>query len=236
MGVFSLRIAGRVATLVFIHGKNYFAGCALLDSACPLRREQSIERGGDSFEVWPDMATPKKPGAQRGRPPQDFWTDPHRYAIAIALGLQQIGLSERRSFNLVAALLLGKKVDEHLTLPRRKPGVGTTPAGRLATYERVRHLITTSASFGSFHSTLKKKARRISDDAARLWLAANAQGIAAFLSTGYLLGYDLEQLVGHVAVCADRAVADTLPVQFLDALTFDPQYIPQVNAPDGAYK
>jgi hypothetical protein len=179
------------------------------------------------------MATAKKPGAQRGRPPQDFARDPHRYAIAIALGLQQIGLNERQSFGLVAAFLLGKKVDEHLTLPRRKPGVGTMPGGRLAAYERAWHLNSISASFGSFRSTLKKKARRISDDAARLWLAANAQGIAVFLSTGYLLGYDLEQLVGHVVVCADRAVAGTLPVQFLDALTFDPlpQLLPRVISP-----
>jgi hypothetical protein len=186
------------------------------------------------------MATPRQLNATRGRPPQDFFADPHRYAIAIALGLQQLGQSERRSFDLVAALLLGKKIEERPALPRRKPGVGLMPAGRLATYDRARtqHMITTSASFRSFGSTLKKKARRISrdnDHEAQLWLAAMARGIAAFLQTGHVLDYDLEQLAGHVIVCADRDIAGALPVQFLDALTFDPQLLPQVTAPGQAY-
>jgi hypothetical protein len=182
------------------------------------------------------MVTPRKPGARRGRPPQDFWTDPHRYAIAIALGLQQLGQSERRSYDLVAALLLGKKIEERPAPARRKPGVGLIPAGRLATYDRVvRHILSPTASFRSFGSTLKKKARRISRDddrEAQLWLAAMARGIAAFLQTGYALDYDLEQLAGHVITCADLAVAGTLPVQFLDALTFEPLLIPQVKLPD----
>jgi hypothetical protein len=183
------------------------------------------------------MATPRKPGAQRGRPPQDFARDPHRFAIAIAYGLQQLGLSKRRSFDLVAALLLGKKIEEHPALPRRKPGVGLISAGRLATYDRARgqHIITTTAGFSGFSSTLRKKERRISKDEnpeLQLWLAAMARGIAAFLQTGFALDYDFEQLAGHVIVCADRVIAGTLPVQFLDALTFEPDLMPRVIAPE----
>jgi hypothetical protein len=178
------------------------------------------------------MATPRKPNAKRGRPSKDFWIDPHRYAIAIAFALRQLNISEQQSCVLVATFLLGKKVDERLGPPRRKPGVGMIPVGRSATYERVQHLATTSASILNFASTLKKKARRAKGDpGARLWLAANATGIATFLHTGFVLDYDLEQLVEYVVACADRAVAGTLQAHFLNALVFDlPELFPRVIA------
>jgi hypothetical protein len=174
------------------------------------------------------MVTPRQPNAKPGRPPPDFSRfarDPHRYPISLALGLQQFGLSERRSFDMVAAKLLGKKVEEHFASSRRRRGVGMVPAGRLATYDRVRaqHITTTSASFRNFGSTLKKKARRIrrDDPTSQRWLDLTAHGIAAFLSSGYLLGYDLEQLMEHVIISADRALSGNLPGHFLDALDFD---------------
>src|SRR5229473_2935306 len=166
------------------------------------------------------MVTPRKPGAKRGRPPKDFGLDPHRYSLAIALALQQFGISENIAFGLVAALVLGRKIDEHDALPRRQCGIGMIPAGRLATYERAWHLNANSASFKGFRTTLKQKLHRIEEPKARFWLTANSRGITVFLSTGYLLGFDFEQLVAHVVVCADRATAGTLPIPFLDALDF----------------
>lgn len=166
--------------------------------------------------------TGRKPGAKRGRPSKDFWHDPHRYSLAIALALQQFGISENIAFALVAALVLGRKIDEHNALPRRQRGIGTIPAGRLATYERAWHLNANSASFQGFRTTLRKKLGRLTDQKARLWLAATSRGISVFLSTGYLLGFDFEQLLRHVIVSADRATAGTLPMPFLDALGFEP--------------
>jgi hypothetical protein len=180
------------------------------------------------------MATPRKPGAKRGRPSKDFWIDPHRYSIAIALALQQLGISENGAFGLVSALVLGRKVDEQHAPARREPGVGMIPAGRLATYRRAWHLNSYTASLKGFRTTLRKKLRRIEDDPeARLWLAVTARGIAAFLSTGYLLGFDTEQLLAHVIVCADRATSGTLPMPFLDALDFDmPELVTKDDAPE----
>jgi hypothetical protein len=69
-----------------------------------------------------------------------------------------------------------------------------------------------------------------------LWLKATARGIAAFLSIGYLLGFDTEHLLAHVIVCADRATSGTLPMPFLDALDFDmPELVTKDNAPGQAY-
>ena len=60
-----------------------------------------------------------------------------------------------------------------------------------------------------------------------------AHGIAAFLSTGYLLGFDSEQLLAHVIVCADRATSGTLPMPFLDALDFNtPELVTKDNPPE----
>jgi hypothetical protein len=180
------------------------------------------------------MATAKKPGAQRGRPPLDFAHDPHRYEIAIALGLQQLGLSENAAFGLVAALVLGRKTSEHDAPARIRPGVGMTPPGRQATYERAWHLNSTTASLAGFRTTLRKKLHRVEGDSeAMLWLKATARGIAAFVSTGYLLGFDAEQLLAHVVVCADRATSGTLPIPFLAALDFDtPELVTKDNTPE----
>jgi hypothetical protein len=166
------------------------------------------------------MATPRKPGARRGRPAKQFFSDPHRYGLAIALALRQLGVSENAAFALVATVVLGRKVAERNAPARRKRGVGMIPAGRLASYERAWHLNGNTASFKGFRTTLRKKLRRLTDPEALLWLAATSHGIAAFLSTGYLLGGDFEELLGHVVVCADCATAGTLPVHFLDALNF----------------
>jgi hypothetical protein len=166
------------------------------------------------------MATPRKSGAHRGRPAKHFFSDPHRYGLAIALALQQLDVSENGAFGLVSALVLGRKVAERDTPARRKRGFGTISAGRLASYERAWHLNGNTASFKGFRTTLRKKLRRLTDPEALLWLAATSRGIAAFLSTGYLLGGDFEQLSRHVVVCADRTTAGTLPVHFLDALNF----------------
>jgi hypothetical protein len=180
------------------------------------------------------MATPRKPDAQRGRPPQDLARDPHRYTIAIALGLMQLDLSENAAFGLVAALVLGRKTSEHHAPARKKRGVGTVPAGLQAAYERAWHLNSITASFEGFRTTLRKKLDRIEDDSeAMLWLKVTAHGIAAFLSTGYLLGFDAEHLLAHVIVCADRATSGTLPIPFLDALDFDmPELVTNLNPPE----
>jgi hypothetical protein len=179
------------------------------------------------------MVTPRQPNERRGRPPQDFWTDPHRYNIAIACALMQLGKSENGAFGSVSALVLGRKIDEQNAPARRKRGVGTVPPGRLATYERAWHLNSTTANFKGFRTTLINKFHRIEGDPkAMLWLRATAHGIAAFLSTGYLLGYDMEHLLAHVIVCADRATSGTLPMPFLDALDFDmPELVRKDNAP-----
>jgi hypothetical protein len=178
--------------------------------------------------------TARKPGATRGRPPQDFARDPHRYAIAIALALMQLGLSENAAFGLVASLVLGRKVAEHHAPARPRRGIGMVPPGRLATYERAWHLNSNTASLDGFRTTLRKKLHRIeSDPEAMLWLKATAHGIAAFLSTGYLLGFDSEQLLAHVIVCADRATSGTLPMPFLDALDFNtPELVTKDNPPE----
>jgi hypothetical protein len=148
--------------------------------------------------------------------------------------LQQLDISENSAFGRVSALVLGRKVDERPAPARRKRGIGTIPPGRLATYERAWHLNSITANFAGFRTTLRKKLRRIKDDPeAMLWLNATAHGIAAFLSTGYLLGFDFEQLLRHVVVCADRATAGTLPMHFLDALDFDlPELVTNDNPPD----
>jgi hypothetical protein len=111
------------------------------------------------------------------------------------------------------------------------------PAGRLATYERAWHINGSTASFRGFGTTLRKKLRRIKrDPKAMLWLNATALGIAVFLSTGDSLGFDTEQLLAYVVVCADRATSGTLPVPFLDALDFDlPELLTKVTAPEQAY-
>jgi hypothetical protein len=178
------------------------------------------------------VATRRKPGARRGRPAKDFFADPHRYAIAIALALRRLPMSENAAFGLVAAMVLGRKVDEHYAPARRKPGVGTVPAGLQAAYERAWHLNSNTASFVGFRTTLRTKLKRVERDPdAMLWLRANAHGIAAFLTTGYLIGFDTEHLLAHVVVCADRATSGTLPMPFLDALDFDmPELAARVNA------
>ena len=181
------------------------------------------------------MVTPT--GKSRGRPAKNFFSDPHRYNLAIALGLQRLGLSENTAFALMGAMVLGRKIDEREVPARPKPGVGTVRAGRWATYERAWHLNSTSASFKGFRTTMRQKSHRIADPEAQIWLTAMAHGIAAFLRTGYLLDFDFEQLLGHVVVCADRATAGTLPLPFLAALNFDqPELLTKDNPPKEAYR
>jgi hypothetical protein len=51
------------------------------------------------------MATPRKPGAARGRPKgsrRDLRYDPDRYQIAAGLALQTLGFSQRKAFDLAA--------------------------------------------------------------------------------------------------------------------------------------
>jgi hypothetical protein len=51
------------------------------------------------------MATPRKPGAVRGRPKgsrRDLRYDPDRYQIAAGLALQTLGFSQRKAFDLAA--------------------------------------------------------------------------------------------------------------------------------------
>jgi hypothetical protein len=102
------------------------------------------------------MATPRKPDATRGRRPKDFERDPHRYPIAIALGLQQLGPSENAAFGVVASLVIGRKIDERPAPARRRRGVGAIPPGRLATYERAWHLNSNTAGLKGFRTTLRR--------------------------------------------------------------------------------
>jgi hypothetical protein len=51
------------------------------------------------------MATPRIPGAVRGRPKgsrRDLRDDPDRYQVAAGLALQTLGLSQRKAFDLAA--------------------------------------------------------------------------------------------------------------------------------------
>ena len=50
--------------------------------------------------------------------------------------MQRLGASENAAYLRVSALVPGRKVDEQLTIVRRKRGVGAVPAGRTVSYER----------------------------------------------------------------------------------------------------
>ncbi|MHC2104397.1 hypothetical protein [Methylobacterium sp. CM6246] len=54
------------------------------------------------------MVTPKT-GRPLGRPRKNFLADPERYAVALSDALQLLGLTEKSSFDLVAALVVGRE-------------------------------------------------------------------------------------------------------------------------------
>ena len=174
--------------------------------------------------------TKPKADAQRGRPDKNFWTDPNRYLLMLALVLQRLfGLSARQSFYFVAALVLGKKTDEAWREERHKRGVGYIAAGIESTYRRATRLGGTSADFRNFASTLRKKLRRIDDEATLRWLDLTAQGVGDFLIDASKV-FDFEGLLRYVLACAERAPAERLPTNFLKMLIDDlpPDLIPQV--------
>ncbi len=140
----------------------------------------------------PDMATPRKPGARRGRPHKDFFADPDRLAVAFALALRTLGVSERTAFLTVSVLALGRKVSERPLASRRKRGVGLIPAGSLTIFERIQCVGATSASFSNFASTLRKKSRRVSDPRAVIWLTATQFEIASKLRAACETGSNFE--------------------------------------------
>lgn len=119
------------------------------------------------------MATPRKPGATRGRPPQDFLHDSDAPAIAVAMAIQLFGASEKNAYLIVSIIALGRKIAERDVSARRKHGVtGGLPSGALTSHERIwRGTGSTSATFSGFADTLGKKAHRAQQDkqAAR-WL------------------------------------------------------------------
>jgi len=64
------------------------------------------------------MVTPKT-GKPRGRPPKSFRRDPERYAIALSDALQLLGLTEKSSFDLVAALIVGRETTSNIVADGR---------------------------------------------------------------------------------------------------------------------
>jgi hypothetical protein len=54
------------------------------------------------------MATPRQPNAKRGRPQQDFFADPYRFNVAIAVALMRLGKSENGAYGMVSAVVLGR--------------------------------------------------------------------------------------------------------------------------------
>jgi hypothetical protein len=138
------------------------------------------------------MATPRKPGARRGRPHKDFFADPDRLAVAFALALRTLGVSERTAFLTASVLALGRKVSERPLASRRKRGIGLIPAGSLSIFERIQCVGATSASFSNFASTLRKKSRRVSDPRAVIWLTATQFEIASKLRAACETGSNFE--------------------------------------------
>jgi|HubBroStandDraft_6_1064221.scaffolds.fasta_scaffold3563405_2 hypothetical protein len=61
------------------------------------------------------MATPKT-GRPEGRPQKDFLKDQDRYPIAMASGLQFLGVSQRISYDIASATFYGKE-----RAPTKKP-------------------------------------------------------------------------------------------------------------------
>jgi hypothetical protein len=55
--------------------------------------------------------------AARGRPTEPIHTDPQRYVIALARGLMQLGVSQRKAFDLTAALEVGQAAAPPTCMP-----------------------------------------------------------------------------------------------------------------------
>jgi hypothetical protein len=128
------------------------------------------------------MATPKKPGAQRGRPLKSFLNDPDRHVVAFAMALQACGVSERTAFLATSALMLGRRIEERERPASRKRGVGKIPGGKWVTYERIQGGLT-PASFENYANTMRKKAARAMDDPeSAAWLRGAQLEVARTLS------------------------------------------------------
>jgi hypothetical protein len=172
---------------------------------------------------------------QRGRPDKDFWTDPDRYLMMLAVTLQRLfGMSVRQSFYLVAALVLGKKTNETWREDRHRRGVGFIRAGVERTYHRATRLGGTSADFRNYASTLRKKMRRIDDEAALRWLDLTAHGVGNFLVGGSGV-CEFEEMLRYVLACAEQTPPETLPLKFLTMLRDNlppPDLFPQVRGPE----
>jgi hypothetical protein len=154
--------------------------------------------------------TKRKPGAKRGRPSKDFWSDPDRAPVAIAMALRMIGASENAAYLVVSVHILGRKTAEHVTVSdRRKRGVGRIAAGTTeTTFERLSFPGQTTTTFAGYASTLRRKADRwLRDDPeAAAWLRTATKLIAAFMRLGCEAGDALQDITQFVCDLAWRAV------------------------------
>jgi hypothetical protein len=141
------------------------------------------------------MATPRKPGATRGRPRKNLLHDPDRNPIAFALALRMLGVPEKRAFRMASVFVLGRKVEERQVQARRKRGVGMIQAGTMITFDRIQRAGMVSASFKNFAKTLSTKAKRITDPMEVIWLTTRQFEIASVLRAASENGRSIEMLM-----------------------------------------
>jgi hypothetical protein len=171
--------------------------------------------------------TRRKAGAKHGRPPKDWRTDPDRFFIGIALGLQMSGTSKNAAFMIAALFGLGhqRTAEQVLTAPTRKRGVGSIPAGtKRVSYVRLALPGQTTATFEGFASTLRKKWDqwlRHRPDAAK-WLRASQAMVVMFIEAGVAAGEDRETIIKLLCVFAARAAPDSRPPEYSPNLSNDP--------------
>jgi hypothetical protein len=173
--------------------------------------------------------TKRRLGAKRGRPPKDWCTDPDRFAIAIAMGLQAVGNTENAALTVVAVHVLGLKSGEHVMVePRRKRGIGVIAAGtRVASYERRRFLGQRTTTFMGYTASIRlKRDRWLRDPKAAVFLRTSQALIAKFLLMGIAAGDGLESLVKLLCIFADRAVKESRPPEYYTRVSGEPTRYP----------
>jgi hypothetical protein len=172
---------------------------------------------GMSRSAWYRHGRPTEKPKRKKRQPDNFMLHPSRYACAVALALQTIGMSERIAFLLVAILALGRKVDEREMPSRCKPGIGVISAGTQVTFEHVWGMThsSSSATFAGFASSMRKRCKRAmqGDPEAAVWLQVVQANVALFIiAAGCQAGCDLRRAVEFVIDLAEAATEGRSPL------------------------
>lgn len=166
------------------------------------------------------MATPKTE-RPKGRPQKDFLKDPDRYPIGMAGGLQFLGVSQRKSYDIASATFYGEECAPTKKLrAKRPPGCA-----------HVGYKLPVMISFKGKSSTLLKKTIRASaSPEASAWLENINIAFAIAFCPNKIAGFT--RLSSAILTLSDavgeRAFAEAVILPMLQVEFSSPDFFPRV--------